>query len=516
MDKSSPDKKLAGWMEGELSEEESRELLAQMRNDSELRSAAAKHLIVKRLLAQQAIPSGDFTAQVLNVLRGDESPAESLTGGVIDRLQRQRRRQRRIIRGSVAVAAAAVVLLAASLLFPPTAEIPSVRVVAAEGVGTLDFERLERGGAVELQNGILELELSGDTRVVFEAPATFNILSPRHIRLTAGRCFAEGGSGLRIETPSGEALDLGTRFGVEVLSPRAMEVHVFDGAVEVSDSQGATQLVEGQGLILEGTGTRKELSAQPAQFVSHVPRPVESRKPILYWGFNEESGDRVFAKGRAADAAAATGVLRSEGGPLPAFAPGVFGTALEFDGKSQWVSTEHFGVSGDQDRTVACWVKLPGDWKNPDRAPILSWGLVDSRQSGKGWMLSVTPFFKRHPEYFGRLRLSVGEQQVVGTTDLRDGRWHHVAAIVAGGENGPAALLYVDGKLENVTRNSIESVETETSGQDAEPIRFGRQIFWDDLFMRGALDEVYLFDAALSGDQVRSLMQGKPFVGSEI
>ncbi len=496
---------LMQWREGTESERESarRQINDLMRADDKHRAVMARLLVDETLIDQE-----------LRMQSVESLVDGSLSDGVLlPKRNAADEHRNRSIRLRFVIAASVIASVAWSLFSltqPSESGQPGIRVTATEGVGTLDIVRLQRGDTTVLKRGILELELNGEARVVFEAPATFNVISPRRIRLSAGRCFAEmdeGKSGLIIETPSGEALDLGTRFAVHVPSPQKMEVHVFDGAVEVSNSQGTTQLVEGQGLALEETGNCKELTAQPGNFVSHVPRSAEIHEPFLYWSFDEGDGDEIAASGRAADAEAGHGILHTEDGGGPTFVPGVSGTALKFDGKSQWVGTGHPGISGDQDRTVACWVRLPVDWEKPDKAPILSWGLVDSHQSGKGWMLSVSPLFKRHPEYFGRLRLSVGEQQVIGTSDLRDGRGHHVAAIVAGDENGPAALLYVDGKLENVTRNSIELVETETASRDAEPIRFGRQIFWDKLFMRGSLDEVYLFDAALSGDQIRSLME---------
>ncbi|MEM7014012.1 MAG: LamG-like jellyroll fold domain-containing protein, partial [Verrucomicrobiota bacterium] len=143
-----------------------------------------------------------------------------------------------------------------------------------------------------------------------------------------------------------------------------------------------------------------------------------------------------------------------------------------------------------------------------DRAPFVSWGLIKSKEaSGRGWMLSLS----RHKERIGALRLSLGEQQVVGSTRLNDGRWHHVAAVAMGGDSGPTVLLYVDGQLENVSRDTLESMETETDHVEAEAIRFGRQIFWDDFYLRGSMDEVYLFNAALSGDQIRAVMRGEEF-----
>ena len=88
--------------------------------------------------------------------------------------------------------------------------------------------------------------------------------------------------------------------------------------------------------------------------------------------------------------------------------------------------------------------------------------------------------------------------------------WHHVAAVAMMAEHGPTILLYVDGQLEIATRSTRRAFETVTEHDLSEPIRFGRQIYWEDAFYRGALDEIYLFDAALTGDQVRQLMEAQP------
>ena len=98
---------------------------------------------------------------------------------------------------------------------------------------------------------------------------------------------------------------------------------------------------------------------------------------------------------------------------------------------------------------------------------------------------------------------------MLGTTDLRDGRWHHVAAVAVKDGDGTSVLLYVDGVLEAVKRNSIDRMETATRSGVSEKVRFGHQIYWEDFFMRGALDEVYVFESALSGDEIRMLMSGQ-------
>jgi hypothetical protein len=89
---------------------------------------------------------------------------------------------------------------------------------------------LEEGRLVTIKGGILELELGSRSRLVLEAPAEFAIESSTVVQLVSGRCYAEmekGTSGLRIKTPSGEVLDLETRFGVEVTRSEGTSVHVF-------------------------------------------------------------------------------------------------------------------------------------------------------------------------------------------------------------------------------------------------------------------------------------------------
>lgn len=105
-----------------------------------------------------------------------------------------------------------------------------MRVLATEGVQSLDMRALEQSQLVTFEGGILEIELGAETRLVLEGPAEFAVVSVSEVRLVSDRCYAEmdeGSSGLRIKTPAGEVLDLGTRFGVEVLPSQETSVHVF-------------------------------------------------------------------------------------------------------------------------------------------------------------------------------------------------------------------------------------------------------------------------------------------------
>lgn len=503
MDKLDREHQLAAWLEGELSDEEATKLRAELEEDPSFRKAAAKDLVLRRMLAQQQIPRGDFATEVVDQLRTDDE--ESLTSGVIVELQKHQGRQRGLLWGSVGLAVAAMLVLA---LFVTAPDPRGVRVLAAEGVGTLDTDALRAGKTVRLQRGILELDLAGEARAVVEAPAEFRVLSAQHIQLDSGRCFAEmkeGKTGLRIETPAGEALDLGTKFAVEVPSSEEMSVHVFDGEVEVSDGASTTRLNEGEGLMVEKAGTQRVV-AESSLFIPHVPKSSGALGGFLHWSFDEAGGTRVAAQGSLAGRGLANGELIDG----PEFVPGVRGHAVSLNGTNQWVKTGHPGISGNRDRTVACWIRIPEQWDSRHEIPLIAWGLkVSQGGPGQAWILALGRSKVKDQKIFGRLRLNVGGRGIFGTTNLRDGRWHHVAAVAIQGQDGPSVLLYVDGQLENVTRNRIRGFETDTANADSEPIQFGRRLFLGGQFMRGAMDEVYIVESALSGDQIRDLMQGQ-------
>ncbi len=517
MDNAERERWIAAWFDGELPEADAAGLAAELDRDEEFRALVAKELVVRRNLAQGQVPEGDFSRQVVETIRRVEEP-DALVDNVVTRLKFHRKRQRLATWGTAGLAAAALLVAGFLFMIRSNPSDTGIRVVAAESIGTLKLERLYGGERVRLKNGLMEIELTSKSRVVIEGPAAFAIPSPDFVKLTRGRCFAEmekGESGLRIETPSGDVLDLGTKFAVDVRSPETMEVHVFDGEVEFTARGGRTRLEQGRAMVLDASGAQDIREARPERFISSVPRGAGSDATFVHWPFDDGKGRSVSAEGNLEPVTEASGTFMSgsgEGSVEPEWVDGVFGKAIEFSGTGEWVSTGHPGVAGHDDRTVACWIRLPAGEVESNETPLVSWGLKTMESGpGKSWMLAVGRKAKSKPEIYGRLRLCVGGQSIFGTTNLRDGRWHHVAAVTTQGASGPVALLYVDGQLENVIRDTLEFIETETDASESKPVHFGHQLFRYQRFMRGTLDEVYLFDAALSGDQVRALMRGEAF-----
>jgi ferric-dicitrate binding protein FerR (iron transport regulator) len=413
-------------------------------------------------------------------------------------------------------AAAAVIVIAAVVFWrsSPQADL-AIRVLATEGVGSLDMRSLNAGQWIELEGGIIELALGNKSRVVIEGPAKFAIPSVQHIRLERGRCYAEmekGSFGLRIETPSGEVLDLGTALGVEVKSAIETAVHVFEGAVEVGNPGERSRLAEGKGILWLRSGKMEPIEDSEERFLHRLPAHQNRAISWLHWSFDEPEGDNVETTGEGFDPELGKGRIHGA-----TRVKGVFGQGIEFNGVDEWVETSFPGIGGDHARTVACWVRLNADFGEENGQAIVGWGefsLANRNLSKRAaWELAIRDA-KSAPEGMGRIKVGFGGPMTVGSTDLRDGKWHHVAAVFTGPSGAKSlgsVLVYVDGQLERRTFGvGHVQLKTDTATSKAELVQFGRQVLLVSRqreYFKGAIDEVFIVDSALTGNEIRRLMK---------
>jgi hypothetical protein len=169
---------------------------------------------------------------------------------------------------------------------------------------------------------------------------------------------------------------------------------------------------------------------------------------------------------------------------------------------------------------VAFWVKVPKDFNISNGYGIVSWGILEK---GAAWQISPNPTKK--DGLIGRLRIGTHEGMVIGTTDLRDDEWHHVAIVMYGGEHAEVSthiLMYIDGQLENTSKKSVAKIQTNLSDKNSRALMIGRNLGFTDKknlpnkFFKGWLDELFIFDTALDDEQIRSLMNRNnlPFKGN--
>jgi len=205
-----------------------------------------------------------------------------------------------------------------------------------------------------------------------------------------------------------------------------------------------------------------------------------------FWQLDEESGDIASdSSGYDYD-----GTLNND----PVWQPtgGYIDGALSFDGTNDYVETANYkGVVGTQSRTVSAWIKTSVSGE------IISWG-TDS--TGEKWIFRV----QEDNGIAGAIRAEVAGGYIVGSTDVRDGYWHHVAAVVEddGSPNISEARLYVDGVEEDISAVLPCGINT-ASGDN---VKIGVHATLSRYFT-GLIDDVRIYDRVLSPGEIEDLAE---------
>ncbi|PPF58862.1 hypothetical protein C5C13_06880 [Clavibacter michiganensis] len=133
-----------------------------------------------------------------------------------------------------------------------------------------------------------------------------------------------------------------------------------------------------------------------------------------------------------------------------------------------------------------------------------AWLRWDGGQSCS-WAYSLGQSTERYlfttPECGGNLIGAVkngSEQRAADTGPAASGRWSHVAVVL---RSGVSVSTYVDGRLARTTPTSATGAAT--IGTATFSGLLGKSLFGPDPLFAGALDDVHVYPAALSQDQVR-------------
>lgn len=369
---------------------------------------------------------------------------------------------------------------------------------------------------VKIEAGLLKLQFASGATVILEGPADFEIQGSQQCRLRRGKAVArvpEAARGFILDAPHGRLVDLGTEFGVNVAASGDMDVHVIEGLVEATPTRDSTprQLKMNEAARISSAALLP-LTANANAFVTDLPLEFSGTVGFVHWSFDEGQGQASANHGLGLGPSDPRATLHTfpDGGSGPAWTAGQFGSGLYFDGQDDYVECNFPGIAGTRPRTVAFWVKVPQDFKPEQGYGIINWGKIGP--PGAAWQISVNPTEEAGP--LGRLRMGTHLGWIVGTTDLRDNRWHHCAVVMYGGHRPNTAthvLLYVDGELEPAARKAVREIATDTSGPEAHGIWLGRNLNTSPdepgHFFRGWVDEVFIFDAALGQEQIRSLVK---------
>jgi len=206
---------------------------------------------------------------------------------------------------------------------------------------------------------------------------------------------------------------------------------------------------------------------------------------VAHWPFDETAGATAFDQTPNNKNGSLIGF------PTDPWTAGQQGGALTFDGVDDHIEIDGYqGIAGQQSRTTAVWIKT-----TDSVGSIITWGLPDY---GQMWMMMISSN--------GRLKLGVWGGYIVGTTLIRDGRWHHIAAVLEndGSPDVSEVKLYVDGQPDTISAVSPRSIDTGTQLE----VQIGRMDQnHPDYYLVGSLDDVHIYQRHLSDEEIGHLAQ---------
>ncbi len=386
-------------------------------------------------------------------------------------------------------------------------------------------DRLFKGQRIEIASGFAEITFDSGAQVVLEGPASFELKSAWGAALDRGTLRASvppQAIGFRISNPSVEVVDLGTEFTISADTSGVADVMVLKGQVEAQPNSADRQPIvlrekESRRFASSGVsdlGDSQRSFARIAQPISldHFSPPTR----LIHWSFDEPTGDAFAADSLGAPVAASSARLEPAPGAArvaAAHASGQRRGALRFDGHF-YAGAQFPNIAQYAAHTVAFWVKVPKDANLANAYAMVAWG-VNSRKLGShpihiGW--------NRNPNEaaVGVLRTDYGGGYAIGSTPLRDGRWHHIAVVLFPGtdSNHPLEVnQYVDGRLEGEGRPSPPGSDifmraTENISNDAFWLgcRVGINRVRSERFF-GEMDEIFIADRALEPQEIVNLME---------
>jgi Concanavalin A-like lectin/glucanases superfamily/PEP-CTERM motif len=215
---------------------------------------------------------------------------------------------------------------------------------------------------------------------------------------------------------------------------------------------------------------------------------------VAYWAFDEGVGTQ------SADSAGGhTAILMGDA----TWGTGVLDGALSLDGSGDWAQAINYkGIIGTASRTTAAWVKFT----RPDYVEnegIMAWGSPSS--GGRAWSMALNRETMSGTE--GAIEQSISDGRITGSKDIRDNKWHHVAAVFQTDStpNSNDIKLYVDGVEEIYSYKNSEYLDTNSSGD----VVIGASWWAGNVtaFTQGLLDEVRIYDRALCPAEIVELTQ---------
>ena len=219
------------------------------------------------------------------------------------------------------------------------------------------------------------------------------------------------------------------------------------------------------------------------------------RDVVAIWLFDEGGGKNVhdFTRNRH----------DGEFNGQPEWVPGKFGTALKFAGEdaNQWVDIERPVVVDTVDFSIGCWM-LPGAPQHWHQNPLSGRPAVASDEG-----IAIAQFENAVNSYrmvIGGVFNWAGLGNPRNSARLKQHEWAHLVFV----REGKGGIWYINGEPDRPKRgNFYINIGNDNPVNPTEKnFRIGAASFDDLRRYRGILDEAFIFERALSQEDVQRIM----------
>lgn len=386
-------------------------------------------------------------------------------------------------------------------------------------------DRVPKGRQLHLERGIAEITFDSGARLTLEAPAILEANSAWDSTLRRGLVKASVPTqaiGFRIASKAVDVIDLGTEFTMDADADGTAAVRVLKGEIEASP-RGADRdtlyMRENETLRFAADGITTLDSADPAYIRLNLDLNIEHTLPgaTHYRVTFDDSGNAEFPLGPTTPSVAQirNPIIHAAASDTPAamYSDSKHGRALRLDG-DRYAQVNIPNLSSHAAHTIAFWAKIPKDTTLANSYAMIGWSTALPKLNSRPVHIS----WNRTPGEgtLGAIRTDFGGGHAIGNTNLRDGRWHHIAIIFTPGENNTPVEVrqYVDGRLESGAITPDQFRATGRAADASAPLldtlwlgcRLGASGPRKERF-RGEIAEVHITERGLTPFEIVSLMQ---------
>lgn len=358
--------------------------------------------------------------------------------------------------------------------------------------------------------GTVELRTASDVHLIIEAPAEFRFESPQRLHLNTGRLTAEvppEAKGFAVLTPTGDAIDLGTCFGVDVSEEGGAEIHVFEGEVIAKTNGTAESLSLRAGdALLMNSGASMVRELRSSAFIQHD----EMRELRAGPGMAQRSHAEAVLDELRKDPAKIAVLDFESNHPYPGVYRKVQGRwpgshAPEFIHPGDHLKLNVGGERTWPRLTLAAWVRLDqlgalyqsllhADGWEEDDFGLVHWMVNDATTMRFAMSGNILAPGSAETQAYPDSRTPVAPDQ---------GRWVHLATVYD--STTGTVRFYHNGRLDKVARQST-----------AYPARLGAMQIgnWnrEERKLSGRVDELVILGRAMSDEEIRILFEvGNPY-----